>query len=308
MKEAFTVQVPASTSNLGSGFDTLSAALTLYLSVRVHPGTGRGIRWTLDPPLPREENILDQALRAAAKRLRISPLPALQIQVQNPIPLKRGLGSSGAAIIAGIKVAEVLSGRRLSQEEVFELAYPLEGHPDNLSASLLGGWVLSWVSDGRMRAEKLHSRLDCRFVLVVPEVTVSTRDARRILPQRYSLEDAVFNVQRAALWVHLLGEGRPELVREAVQDRLHQPYRAALVPGLEALIRTPPPPALRSHLLGLSISGSGSAVIALTKGREEEAGKWMLRTLASFGTSATFLVLGLDGRGATVRRRGGKQD
>jgi homoserine kinase len=300
MNHRFLVTVPASTSNLGSGFDTLSAALSLYLKIRVEVTDDDRVEWVSGWDLPIEENIADAALRAVLVRQGISGM-GLRLSMTNPIPLKRGLGSSGAAIIAGIKTAEAICGRSLPEEEILNLAYPLEGHPDNISASLLGGWVLSWVSGETMRAERVDSRLSCRFVLAVPEAGVSTREARRILPDTYGRADAVYNLQRCALFVHALHAGRPQLLNEASQDRLHQPYRAGLVPGIEDLLeRRALPDALQESLMAITISGSGSAVICMVHDQCPEIGKWMLRILHERGTPATCLVLDLDRAGARI--------
>ncbi len=298
-RDSIRLRVPASTSNLGSGFDTVSAALTLYLTVEATPCPSGGIVWAT--PWPEEkENLLDRALRETLAYCSTS-IAGLELAMDNPIPLARGLGSSGAAIVAGIKLGERLAGRSLSRDEILQLAYPLEGHPDNLAASLLGGWVLSRIEDGRIRCERIDSPLDCRFVLAVPELEISTREAREILPSAYSLEDAVFNLQRCALLVHALHAGRPELLREALRDRLHQPYRQHLVPGLKALLeRQGLDGQLDPHLLGVALSDSGSAVVAFTAGREQEIGEWMQRTLGEAGVEAELESLGLDQHGPAV--------
>ena len=298
--QPFRVQVPASSSNLGPGFDTLSLAFGLHLIVDVSPRQTSGIQWPSDWTLPLSENILDRALGTAFKALDFDP-PGLRLEIENPIPLRRGLGSSGAAIIAGIKIAEQITGTTLSNKQILEMAYPLEGHPDNLTASLLGGWVLSWVSDGEVDAVRLLESLSCRFVVLIPEPTVATPEARAILPDSYSLGEAVFNLQRCALLVHALQTGQKALLKEASRDRLHQEYRARLVPGLPALLKWEGiEEDWSSSLLATFISGSGSAVVALVENHEEEIGRWMVETLAREGTAAHYKVLELDPGGARI--------
>jgi homoserine kinase len=301
--DKFRVLVPASTSNLGSGFDTLSAALSVYLKVEVELCEGGDCHWIRGWEHGPEENVLNQSLLATMEAFGCRP-PGMRISMENPIPLRRGLGSSGAAIIAGIKIAEEVTGERLDPEEVFEIAYPLEGHPDNIAASLLGGWVLSRLEEGgRVRAEKIPSKLETRFVLAIPDRSVATRDARAILPEHYCRADAVFNVQRCALFVHALHAGRKDLFRDATRDRLHQAYRAGLVPGLPELLDFRDLDAdLSESLLALWISGSGSAVVGLADGKYEQIGNWMCRTFARWGTSAACLILDLDQSGARVIR------
>lgn len=302
MKRSFEVRVPASTSNLGSGFDVVSAALSLYLTVKVTPGVSPGLTW--DPPLdiPRADNILECALLETARYLGLSDPPALQLSMDNPIPLQRGLGSSGAAIVAGIKIAETMSGRNLTIREILDLAYPLEGHPENLAASLLGGWIICRTNGTSMEAEKIATRPSWRYIVAIPDATVSTREAREILPSSYSLRDTIFNLQRVALLVHAVYSDRGDLLKDATEDRIHQPYRATLVPGLGALLqRQNLDRELEDDLLSISISGSGSAVLAIASGHYEEIGGWMLSVLAKAGTTARYLVLNLDTEGAWVR-------
>lgn len=299
--QPFRVQVPASSSNLGPGFDTLSLAFGLHLIVDVSPRQAPGVEWPSDWTLPLSENILDRAISAAFKALDFDP-PGLRLGIENPIPLRRGLGSSGAAIIAGIKIAEEITGTRLSNKQILEIAYPLEGHPDNLTASLLGGWVLSWVSDGEVDALRLLESLSCQFVVLIPEPTVATPKARAILPDSYSLGEAVFNLQRCALLVHALQTGQKALLKEATRDRLHQEYRARLVPGLTALLNWEGiEDDWSSSLLATFISGSGSAVVALVEDNEEDIGRWMVQTLARQGTAAHYRVLELDSVGARIQ-------
>ncbi len=298
--DRFHLKVPGSTSNLGSGFDTVSAALTLYLKLEVTRIPGRDIEWEADWEIEPEENIIAVALAKASQALGVRP-GGCRIKVVNEIPLKRGLGSSAAAIVGGIKIAERFSGRILQPEQVFELAYPLEGHPDNLSASLLGGWVISRVTEGRMRAERLVTSIRCHFVLAVPEVEVSTQKAREILPARVGMSDAVFNLQRCALLIHAISSGKNWLLREATQDRLHQSHRATLVPGAPAVLDCRDlPQEVAESLISITVSGSGSTLLAITEGHCEKIGKWMVAVLGKEGTRARFLVLDLDEKGARL--------
>jgi homoserine kinase len=300
----FSVRVPASTSNLGSGFDTVSAALGLYLNVQVEPTSEKQIEWihSSNSPLPfgQEDNLILRSLHRTLEVLE-TETPGCRISMDNQIPLQRGLGSSAAAIIAGIKIAEHLSGEKLDNRQVFQIAYPLEGHPDNLAASLLGGWALSWVDNDRMQAVKLLSALSCRFIAAIPEITIPTREARTILPEHYSLEDATFNLQRCGLLIHALNSGQKEFLREAMSDRLHQPFRSRLVPGMEQLLRLENlNEEWSGSLLGVSISGSGSTVIALADDHYEKIGNWMSETLSAQATQSDWQAIDLDTTGAQI--------
>ena len=298
--QPFKVRVPASTSNLGPGFDTLSASLSLYLTVDVEPIKGEQLEWPSDWSMPLEENVLHRSIYAAFSNLGFE-VPGIRLRINNPIPLRRGLGSSGAAIIAGIKIAEEITGECLSTKRALEIAYPLEGHPDNVAASWLGGWVLSWTGNSNIRSLRLTSALTCRFVVAIPRMSIATQEARAILPPSYSLSEAVFNIQRSSLLVHALHSGNTLLLRDATQDRLHQSYRARQVPGLQKLLSGPSPEVDWSpSMLGLFISGSGSTVIALASGYETKIGAWMVQTLEEAGTPAHYQILDLDAEGARV--------
>lgn len=300
MPNRFTVQVPCSTSNLGSGFDALSAALNLCLRLKVELKESGGMEW--DPPWPGpDENLLETALLTFAKAMGVDF--SARLEMDNPIPLKRGLGSSGAAIVAAYKAIQETSGAELPSEEFWRIALRLEGHPDNLAASLRGGWVLSRQSDSGVEIEPIPCRLKCRFVLAVPELTVSTHEARSILPSHYSRDDLVFNLQRSSLLVLALCTGRKALLREAVEDRIHQPYRSRLIPGSHALLTYQDlPPHLRECLLAVTISGSGASLVALADGAYQEIGDWMVRKFGEAGVTSRVLILDLDSSGPEIHR------
>src|SRR5438105_1275856 len=260
------VRVPASTSNLGAGFDCFGLALRLYLTVRARiapetsdpcrvrsTGEGRGA------VLPNDgENLIFRAMCLAAEREGLS-LPHVRLAVRNEIPLGRGLGSSAAAIVAGLSLSAALSGRELPDETLLRYAAELEGHADNVAASLLGGWVTTCVrEDGGVLAVKRRWPQDIKLVVVSPHVSLETERARAALPREVVRADAVHNLQRAALFGAAIEERADELLWEATRDRLHQPHREHLVPGLADALSTP----RRPGLLGLALSGAGPSVLA----------------------------------------------
>ena len=292
--------VPGSTSNLGSGFDAISAALSVYLEIDVTFREDAGLIWPEGWTLEPAENAIEKGLRATAAELGVE-VPGMAFEVRNDIPLRRGLGSSGAAYVAGIRLAEYLAGSRLPELESLAIAYGLEGHPENVAASLMGGWTLSWVDSGKVWSERLSSKLDCRFVVAIPDIEISTRQARAILPGQYGLEDAVFNLQRCGLLVFAISQGRPDLLGEATRDRLHQDYRASLIPGAEAVLaREGLPRHLDDQVLALTVSGSGSTLLAITTGEHDEVGRWMVEALAVRRSRADYHVLDLDTRGVRL--------
>ena len=256
------IAVPGSTSNLGAGFDALGLALSVYVRLNVTIGvesadpdvTFRFGGLTLDG-----ENSIERALRAAAARYGTT-LPPLTVDVRSDIPLKAGLGSSAAAIVAGIRLYEAIAGP-LPIEDVLTLACELEGHPDNTSASILGGLVTSCQAEGKVVAVAMPWPAAIRVVVATPAIGLDTKVARAALPASVSRGDAIFNLQRTALFVQAIAARRVDVLREALRDRMHQPYRAPLVPGLERALAFEHP-----KLLGVFLSGAGPSIAALTDG------------------------------------------
>ncbi|MER3449385.1 MAG: homoserine kinase [Chloroflexota bacterium] len=252
--------VPATSANLGSGFDCLALALDIPLEVRAKPAPKFKITLQGEgaAELPTDEgNLVVRAYRQALERLQAGWVP-LDLRVKNHIPLKRGLGSSAAATVAGVGLAYAVAGRPFQALELLRLAAEIEGHPDNAAAAVLGGIVLAFEADSCPQAVGLRVPRNLGVVLFVPDREVPTEAARRLLPEAVPLADAVFNLSRSALWVVAILGNRLELLRAATEDRLHQPARRSLIPELEPLTRA----ALEAGALGACLSGAGPSVIA----------------------------------------------
>lgn len=262
-----TLRVPASTSNLGSGFDTLGLAIDLPLTVKFEIGiAGRHIRAQGEGAALLEQerdNLLLQAFDRACREMG-RELPPLRIEINNPIPLKRGLGSSGAAIIAGLVGANLLLGKKLSRPQLLNLANELEGHPENASASLLGGLTVNGVENGEVKLQRFLPPEDWVAVAFIPALEIATHDARRVLPEMLSREDAVKNVQRVSVLVAAFAKRDPALLKFGVQDWLHQPYRKALIPGFDDFIAA----AYAAGAFAAFLSGSGSTILAIGAKRQ----------------------------------------
>lgn len=265
-----TLRVPASTSNLGSGFDTLGLAIDLPLTVKFEIGiAGRHIRAQGEGAALLEQerdNLLLQAFDRACREMGRES-PPLRIEINNPIPLKRGLGSSGAAIIAGLVGANLLLGKKLSRSQLLNLANELEGHPENASASLLGGLTVNGVENGEVKLQRFLPPKDWVAVAFIPELEIATHDARRVLPETLSREDAVKNVQRVSVLVAAFAKRDPVLLKFGVQDWLHQPYRKSLIPGFDDFMAA----AYEAGALAAFLSGSGSTILAI--GAKQQARK-----------------------------------
>lgn len=290
------VRVPASTANLGAGFDCLGLALEMYLDVRASviskPGgravaRTRGVTGSSALPSTPDENLIFRAMRHAAEREGMR-LPAVRLAVQNDIPVAGGLGSSAAATVAGVVLAFAVMKRDVPRENALQYAAEVEGHADNVAAALLGGLVVTFArADGRIAAvHKLWPKM-VRIVAVTPDFALETKKSRAVLPKTVGLTDAVHNVQRAALLVAALEERRYDLLWDAMQDRLHQAYRQSLVPGLEEILAIPRIPGL----LGIALSGAGPSVIAVATDRFDAIGKEIAGRFEGHGIRASFRTL-----------------
>jgi homoserine kinase len=256
------VVVPASIANLGPGLDTLGLAVALYLRVIVtkviDDGAGRLSCRFFNGPIGGPNRIQQGFDSKGSTRGR---LPSLDVEVRSDIPLRGGLGSSAAATIAGIRLRELVDGKRTGDEILFA-ASKIEGHPDNVAAAIFGG-VTSCCTreDGTIAVSTWPWPAKWRIVVATPLVELATAVSRRALPKRVPLGDTIFNVQHVALLLSALQTGKAADMREALQDRIHQPYRQALVPGLRRLLALRHP-----DVIGACLSGAGPTVAVFASG------------------------------------------
>lgn len=265
-----TVRAPATTANLGPGYDCLGMALDVWnrLTVSVLPegsspavavsGEGAG-------ELAADTDNLTYRAMAFLYGEADAPMPPLSLRCENAIPLSRGMGSSAAAIAGGLVAANALLGHPFDANALLEMAATLEGHPDNVAAAVHGGLRLVISdADNRIYTAPIGIPAELRAVLLIPEHRIATVDARRVLPAEVSVADAVYNMSRAALLVAAMEGNHPEYLQIATQDCLHQPYRRAIFPAMRVIFRA----ALDAGALGVFLSGSGSTILALTQGKE----------------------------------------
>ncbi|MFB3154435.1 MAG: homoserine kinase [Candidatus Acidiferrales bacterium] len=301
---AVSVVVPATSANLGCAFDCAAFALNRYLKVRATPLEVPGFQVRYRGPNPDrvpedETNLVVQAIRRAAVEAG-REVGGASIEIHNEIPVSAGLGSSAAAVIAGLLLGARLCGVEHDAATVLRLAVELEGHPDNAAAAYHGGLVLSAIGDNSDDVLTLKTPVppDWKIIAVVPDLALPTPQARAVLPERYSRADAVHNLQRTALLAASFFSGQYHLLPELFRDRFHQPYRSRLIPGLAGCLELRHP-----ALLGVFLSGAGPTVLALVRcsGAAEIAAA-LSEEFRRRGVQSQTLSLQPENRGAEVLR------
>jgi len=279
----FWIRVPATTANLGPGFDALALALELYNYIAIEPGAP-------ERPDPFAQEILE-----AYHKSRNLPLKPYKLVVRGNVPPARGLGSSATIRLGMLAALDKVNRRPFDLDWLIETATKIEGHPDNITAAALGGFV---VCGGAQPARvRVSSRL--KFVAAIPRIETSTRTARSILPPSVSLQDAASNLRNASRITAAFIEKKYEEARGAFHDRLHQPHRAALVPGLEQAIEA----AERAGAIGAFLSGAGPTILALCQKSEKPIGNAMVAALRKAGLDEVDVkVLSADNGGITTAR------
>lgn len=261
------IEIPATSANLGSGFDSLGIALTMKNRVWMEESDTLDISCTDSVQVPTDESNL---IFWAAKHLYEicgKQLPGLKIIQENNIPMARGLGSSSACIVAGILGANRFMGNPLSHSDLINLAAKIEGHPDNTSPALSGGLVASAMEGERVYSVSVPVSEKIRFALLIPPFELKTEQARAALPKQYSREDAVYNLSRSGLMTASLFSGELHNLRVAVQDRIHQPYRSGLIENYDNVFRM----SYELGSLGTYVSGAGPTIISMIDAENAEA-------------------------------------
>jgi len=298
------IWVPATSANLGAGFDTLGMALSLYNIVTikqilptgefVSEVTGEGASELSD----HKSNFIIHSYLEACSAWGITEPKGFEIHSNNAIPLCRGLGSSASAVVAGVLMARELNRVRASENDLLRIMTKIEGHPDNVAPCFLGGMTVGCWDGNDLRYVRLPSLPSDMYVVVaVPNIKVKTSDARKSLPEKVNFGDAVFNLGRSALMAAAWATGRWDMLSWGMDDRLHQQYRAKLFPGGEVImdrVRAIP------ECLGVAISGSGPSVLALSRGKPRKVAETMCRTFSEHGIESLFFVLEGNAGGAKI--------
>jgi homoserine kinase len=292
----FTAAVPASSANLGPGFDAIGLALDLWVRATVQPALEFAVSFKAGTYVPTNAGFENEIVRGIERILGAGARPPVSILVENAIPLGKGLGASAAGAVLGLTIGAELADTIPTEATLARHAAELEGHPDNALPALLGGVVIAAMPDGEPPA---YLRFDpppgLSAVVVTPRIVLPTAAARALLPATYERRDVVFNIQRATLLAASLATGDLHALRVATGDRVHQPYRAPLVPGFDEMLRFSLP-----GLYAIALSGAGPSVIALVHGESEAIGNAMRGAFAREGIDSDVFHLGISTRGATV--------
>ncbi|CAK9435334.1 uncharacterized protein LODBEIA_P57010 [Lodderomyces beijingensis] len=349
MPRSFQIKVPASSANIGPGFDVLGVGLQLYLSISVE--IDPSVDTTADPhnallsyegdlaekvPLSSDKNLITQTALYVLRCNGISQFPhGTKIHVNNPIPLGRGLGSSASAIVGGACLGNVIGDLHLDKRRMLDYCLMIERHPDNIAAAMLGGFIGSYLNEldegdaeatqvplewvlpkedtprssivssppprdiGEYVQYKWNPKIKC--VAIVPNFEVSTDKSRAVLPQTYSRKDIIYNLQRIAILTTALTQNPPnhKVIYEAMKDKIHQPYRTVLIPGLDTVLKDVVP-AKHPGLCGICLSGAGPTILCLATDGFESIARDVTGIFQSEGIKCDWKVLDLAYDGATV--------
>jgi homoserine kinase len=297
----FHVEAPASSANLGPGFDCLGLALDLSLKAEAEIDAGGDdvlLAGSVEGVDPRD-NLLVRAYRTWGEREGVT-LPGAQFTLESQIPAAKGLGSSAACIVAGLAIAAAATDSKHARDRILRWGTEMEGHPDNIAAALMGGMTVAFRQGEEVKALHVANQLAMGIALFVPHGELLTQEARAMIPARVPLEDAIFDLSRLGYLITALLWGRWDLLGPAMDDRLHQPYRAAVIPALEPVIAV----AREAGAYGAALSGGGPSVIALCpRGEEEAIAGAMCSRAAECGWHGTTLVTHVRAQGLIVREQ-----
>ena len=299
--EAVIVKVPATSANCGPGFDSLGLACTLY-NTFTYEVCKDGLELVIDGEgkdlLSADAGNLAFAAFFKVWNKMTDQEIGLKVHMRNNIPLSRGLGSSSTAIVAGLMAANYMTGSTLTKADLVNLATEMEGHPDNVAPALLGGFTISYMEDKTAHSFSFIPAKKLKLVAVVPSMPLSTSKARAAIPTLVPHCDAVFNASRTALLIGALMSGEYSYLSAALEDKLHQPYRASLIPGMEEAFTA----AKAMGAYNAIISGAGSTLMAYAPvtGNPDEIGQAMVAALAAKGMDAIYHVLNIDIEGAKI--------
>lgn len=290
------VRVPATSANLGPGFDSLGLALDIYNTYRIEEIDGDLVIEGCDPEYANKDNLTYIAIMKCFEKVAYKSR-GIKIVIESDIPVARGLGSSATCIVGGLLAANEISGNTLSKDELLDIATEMEGHPDNVAPALLGGMVASVYEEGKVYYSKIDVASGIKFLALIPDFELSTKKSRSIIPKVIPHSDAVFNVGRVALMVSALQNGEFDLLKLAGQDKLHQHYRGTLIEGYEEILNASREFGAKSVFL----SGAGPTILLVIDEDDKEIKENLKGFLNNLQDKWEIEELKIDQDGATIR-------
>ena len=305
-KKLITFKIPATSANIGSGFDSVGLALNLYNEIHIYENdNSKKIEFEIfgegENEISKKDNMIYSAMKLVFKKLKSKPKKGYIIKCINRIPLSRGLGSSSSAIIGGLLCANYMLGDKLSiEKDILNMAVQIEGHPDNVAPAILGGIVSGVVKkEEDFKYIKIKPPKNLKAIVSIPDFYLSTEIARNILPKEITRKDAIFNISRAALLTSALFSNRLDLLEIATEDKIHQDYRAKFIPNLNQLFKE----TKKAGAYSVTISGAGSSILALAKDDKniiEKVSKAMHYSFKKKNINSVIKVLNIPTKGIII--------
>lgn len=305
-KKLITFKIPATSANIGSGFDSVGLALNLYNEIHIYENyNSKKIEFEIfgegENEISKKDNMIYSAMKLVFKKLKSKPNKGYIIKCINRIPLSRGLGSSSAAIIGGLLCSNFILGNKLKiEKDILNMAVQIEGHPDNVAPAILGGIVSGVVKkEEDFKYIKIKPPKNLKAIVSIPDFYLSTEIARNILPKEITRKDAIFNISRAALLTSALFSNRLDLLEIATEDKIHQDYRAKFIPNLNQLFKE----TKKTGAYSVTISGAGSSILALAKDDKniiEKVSKAMHSSFKKKNINSIIKVLNIPTKGIII--------
>lgn len=293
------IQVPATTANVGPGFDILGIALNLYNYIEIDLSESYEISFSgteYKTSLSKSKNNLFYTSMAKVYEQFGLEMPNFKINIDVNIPLSRGLGSSSSAIVSGVVSANHFLGNKLNTNDLLKICNDIEGHPDNIAPCLLGGIVISAIENDNVITQKIQNKNQFKFIAVIPDFELSTKEARKALPEHITYADSIFNSSRLSMMIMALINGDNELLSMSLNDKLHQQYRGRFIKGFDEVINI----AKESGAIGAVLSGAGPTILAITDKDENFIAQNIKNKWNDFGIKSRFEILEIDNRGCHI--------
>ncbi|MBC7476211.1 MAG: homoserine kinase [Candidatus Sericytochromatia bacterium] len=296
MDKSIKLKVPATTANVGSGFDVMGIALNLYNFIEIKESNKTTINFDKNIKVSSgKNNLIYKSIERIFNEQNLKT-PDFEINVSINIPTSRGLGSSSSAIIGGLVAANYFCGQKFSKNEILNFANDIEGHPDNVAPCLLGGIVSSVVENKKVFSCNINTDLDLSFVVIIPEFELPTSESRKVLPKTINFSDAIFNMSRLSFLINGFYKNDLKMIEIGLKDRLHEQYRGKLIKGFDEIKNI----ALENGAIGSVLSGAGPTILAVCRNNPDEIGNFMKNKWIELGVKSDYKILKIDYEGIKI--------